>query len=249
MKTRPKIVDLIALFLVGVAISMPLQIMFLYGHSPFEVRAIAAKLTPLNWAIMFLAPLAAWLVHRCSPLVLAVVPILAAVVVHNNWFVAELSTDYPPLVAALGTGVFLIVMGVLVTREIRELIMNPERRWWFTPKRLRAEVPMLIGRTGRQFYALSFDISESGAFIPLGRELAKYLPADLPLKVGTRCPIFFTLRKLCSIQCEAEVVRATPARGNYPAGIGLKFHGLDRQKRRLLNEFIERNAVELAVAA
>src|SRR4051812_44795091 len=107
MKTRPKTLLYTTAFLIAVAIGMPLQIMFLYGHPPNEMLPIAAKLAPLNWAIMFMAPLVAWLVYRASPFVLMAVPMLTYLVMVNNWFVAELGTDFSPFVTSLASAGFL----------------------------------------------------------------------------------------------------------------------------------------------
>jgi hypothetical protein len=40
------------------------------------------------------------------------------------------------------------------------------------------------------------------------------------------------------VQCRAEVVRKTQGRGEYPAGVGIRFLGLTSQDRRMIQQFL-----------
>lgn len=238
MKTRPKTLFYTAAFLLLISIGMPLQIMYLYGHGPSELVPIAAKLAPLNWAIMFMSPLVAWLVYRASPFVLAAVPMLSYLVMVNNWFVAELGTDFSPFVTGMGSGVFLLAMAPLFTASVRELLLHPERRWWFTPTRRKAQLPVIIGNGGHQFVAQTFDISESGAFIQLWqiqpREPRSQLTSFAPGKIFS---IFLDLKSSKRIQCRAEVVRQARSKGMYPDGIGVRFIDMEDSERRAIADY------------
>lgn len=251
MKTKPRKLDYLALFLLGVAFAMPLQIMILYGHSPLEMTAVLAKLAPLNWLVLALAPLTAWLIYRASPLVLAAVPLLTVVVVHNNWFVSEMGTDYSPLTVGLSTGAFILAMGSLATREVRNILMNPGRRWWLTPKRKRVTIPVHVVVPGHGEYAFdsrTFDLSETGAFlVPEGaaRALLQSVSA------GTNCSLSFDLGRAQltehnnglgtrrAIHCRAEVVRTTEGHGQYPSGVAIRFVDLGWEQKRVLRNVVQ----------
>lgn len=243
MRTKPRKLDYLALFLLGVAFAMPLQIMILYEHTPLEVSAVFAKLAPLNWLVLVLAPLTAWFIYRASPLVLVAVPILTTVVIHNNWLVAEIGTDYSPLTVGLSTGAFLLAMGSLATRETRELLVNPGLRWWLTPRRKRMSIPVHVVVPGHGEYSFdsrTFDISETGAFLITGGSLEALLKN---IGAGTNCSISLDLDKVQrgkgrSLQCRAEIVRAVEAQGAYPSGIGVRFIELGRDQRRALQEVV-----------
>ena len=250
MKTRPKTLLYTAIFLLVVTIGMPLQIMVLYSHGPSEFVPIAAKLAPLNWAIMLMSPLVAWLVYRASPFVLAAVPMLTYLVMVNNWFVAELGTDFSPFVTGMASGAFLLGMAPLFTESVRELILHPERRWWFTPARRKAQLPVIIGNGGHQFVAQTFDISESGAFIQLWqiqpREPRSQLTSFAPGKIFS---IFLDLKSSKRIQCRAEVVRHSRSKGGYPDGIGVRFVDMEEPERRAIAEFAQRSQVHVGPMA
>lgn len=243
MRTKPRKLDYLALFLLGVAFAMPLQIMFLYEHTPLEMGAVLAKLAPLNWLVLVLAPLTAWFIYRASPLMLIAVPILTTVVIHNNWLVAEIGTDYSPLSIGLSTGAFLLAMASLATRETRDLLINPGRRWWLTPKRKRISIPVHVVVPGHGEYAFdsrTFDLSESGAFLVTSGSLESLLKS---IGAGTNCSISLDLDKLQhgkgrALQCRAEIVRAAGAQGAYPSGIGVRFVELGRDQRRALQEVV-----------
>lgn len=242
MKTRPRALSALAAFLLSVAGGLPLQIFFLYGDSPLDPVSVAAKLTPLNWAILVLAPACAWLVWRASPWLIAAAPVLTALVLRNNLFVAEIGTDYSALEAALASGAFMAAMATLLSAEVRGLLFNPELRWWLTPQRTRVLVPTRLqladaGSVGREIRSRTYDISETGAFLPF--EATPRLGAR-PVGVGTRFSLTLGLSEYRSIRCCAEVVRVTHATGHYPAGLGVRFLGLGYHDRRELTQFLRK---------
>ena len=64
MKEKPILFSLLALFFIGVAISIPLQIAFLYEHnltSQQDWSAILIKITPLNWFVILICTINAFL--------------------------------------------------------------------------------------------------------------------------------------------------------------------------------------------
>lgn len=268
MKTKPKKLDLLAGFLVALAPMLPLQIMVLYGHTPFEIGAIAAKLTPLNWAIFALAPVTGFLVWRASFWSLFTLPVLAAVVAYNNWFVGRLGLDYAPWMTDLGTLAFVAMCGVVLSRDVLPVMINPQRRWWMTPARKEAAVQVRVQIHNKQFrdgihdefFTHTFDISEGGAFIPFGQERftvrdlkavkagAKQKILDLPvakklnstqLKPGTQCFVSINVKETDVIQCRAEIVRVAESHGRYPAGMGIRFLGLTWEERRTLAGYLK----------
>lgn len=265
MKAKPKHLNLLAALIVGAAMSLPIQIMFLYGHPPTEIAAIAAKLTPLNWLILFYCPIVAALVWRVSPLLIAAVPVLGALVVYNNWFVSEVGADYSPWVTAVASLAFCCALAGIFTSDVRQILMNPNLRWWLIPTRTAAELPVRMRvlngsyKSGREeFYTITYDISETGAFIPFGRErgavrelrastVTALKPGESPsdtftmrnLNPGTQCYLCLSLGELAFIHCRAEVVRVATPHGKYPAGVAVRFLGLTGQEKRLISSYME----------
>lgn len=249
MMTRPKTLDLFGLFLVGVAISFPIQIMVIYGHGPTEWFAVAEKLTFLNWLVMASALLNALLVWRASPALKYTVPLMIGLVAGNNWIVAHWHVDYSPTQAWTASLLFVGLHGVLFRKPILHLIVHPEKRWWLRPPRKIVEVSAYVSPfNGTAFKAKTFDISENGAFIPFSTdEILKGTKGDQrrarnkKIGVDDRVTLCLTLG-LAQIRCDARIVRTTDAKGIYPAGIGLTFDKLPRQQRRELRRYIEATA-------
>lgn len=264
MKTKPRHLNYAAAALLAITLSLPIQIMFLYGNPPTEIAAIAAKLSPLNWMLLFLGPIVSALIYRASPLCLIAAPSFAGLVVYNNWFVSRVGHDFSPWATAIGSALFCIALAGVFTRDVRAILVNPSRRWWLTPARKTCEIPVrmrvLNGRykTGKEeFYTVTFDLSESGAFIPFGRERGNIRELKLAasnttsteksaepfsmrnLSIGTQCYVCLNLKELAFIHCRAEVVRVATSRGKYPAGIGIRFLGLSGQEKRMIGSFME----------
>jgi len=205
--------------------------MVMYDHAPWEMQSILAKLAPLNWAILLLAPLTGGLIYLASSWVIPLVPALCALVIYNNWLTATVGGDYSWHQTIVASGLFCGVFGVLCTSEMRTLLLHPEKRWWLTPKRWKATIPVrmkiLTASEEREFDTQTFDISESGAFIPFKQGMAI-------LPVGSECYFCIPLNEERMIKCHAEVVRAASARGDYPAGVGIRFKDLSWNDRLYL---------------
>jgi hypothetical protein len=266
MINKPKYLNFLAGAILFAALSLPLQLMVLYGNPPTEIAAIAAKLSPLNWLLLLICPIVAALVYRASRFILIAVPALATLVVYNNWFVGQISTDYPAWITTIASIMACTALAAVFTDDVRRLLAKPELRWWLTPKRTAVEVTLrlrvLSGRfkTGREeFYTITFDISESGAFIPFGRErgtvrelrpVGATVENRVPdgtlngltmqnLATGTQCYICMNFREVAFVHCRAEVVRVQNPSGRYPGGVGIKFLGLTGQEKRMISHFME----------
>jgi hypothetical protein len=252
VKQRPRMLVYLATFLCLVAVSFPVQIMILYGHSPSEGGAIAAKLAPLNWAVIVFAPLTAWLAFRASAWLMAALPVLVAVVIYNNWLVGQIGADYSPLMTLLGSVAFIATIGATLTRDSLRVLLSPRSRWWLTPTRHKLELPVrlkFLSRAGlkkapvsvdayNEFYIRTYDLSEGGA----EQEAKAFRAFQAILKnlaVGTQCYVCLPLKDVSFIQCRAEVVRNTNGRGAYPAGVGLRFLGLSWNERRRLQHYLD----------
>src|SRR5665213_4610446 len=94
MRRRPMWFILLALAFFGVAISLPLQIMMIYGHGLSEISAVFDKLTLLNWLVLCGTLICSGLVWRASPYLRYAVPLLIALVAINNFFVGYYATDF-----------------------------------------------------------------------------------------------------------------------------------------------------------
>jgi hypothetical protein len=251
MKTRPKELTFLALFLFAIAVGLPVQVMVLYGHPPSEMLAVLGKLTPLNWAILLLAPVVGAMVLRAHAWSRYAVPFFGMLVVYNNWFVSEVGADYDSTSVKISTGVFLLALSAVFTRDVREILTHPEKRWWLTPLRKRVELPIRVcffakrgddSISSSEFYAKTFDVSRGGTFVNLDDDDLALMSEETlrNLQVGTQCYISITLKDLCFLQCRAEIVRRSDGRGHYPGGVGLRFLGLSWNDENILRDHLKR---------
>lgn len=226
MTQRPRSLFYLSWLLIAIALSLPLQVMLLYNHGWNEVSDALAKLTALNWAVMFGALACAGLIRRASPWSALALILETTLVGANNFFVGFYATDFSPFTAACATLAFGGLNLPLLRAELRGLLRHPERRWWLRAERRRVSVPItLSGHRRTPVRTESYDISESGVFIPVVH------PNLRPDDVIT---VRMTFRTYQQMRLEGRVVRATEARGSYPAGIGIEFKPLSWWQRRQL---------------
>ncbi len=236
MRSRPKPLIYLMLALFAVAISFPLQIMWLYGHPWAEISAVWPKLTWLNWVVMGGSVLTGVMLYRAVPGAQRMMYALIGAVAVNNFFVGYYATDFSPWTAGFATLAFGALSLPLRNSEVRELLNHPERRWWRASSRKRLNVPIFLGGSRKTILrSETFDISESGAFIPV----------EAPLKIEERVSICLTLNTFQQIRCDGKVVRITEACGCYPAGFGIEFCNLDWSQRRELRRFLHNKTSQL----
>lgn len=243
MKKRPESLNRLALCLLAVILSFPLQIMFFYGHAPWEVAAIFAKLGPMNWWVAFLSAGGLLLALRGSRWLVPWALLLLGSVAYNNYLVAKVGTQgVSPSAAHLSTLFLFAPLALLLESSVRSVFSNPALRWWLTPRRYPLHALALLefgeGENNPQFraiYATTVDIAAGGAFITSEKL------GDIP--VGARCEVSVIVRGKPPLRCIAEVVRKAEARGNYPAGAGIRFSGLGWTERRILGNLIRQAPV------
>lgn len=235
MQQRPRILLSLSVALVAVAIAMPVQVMFLYGHTLNEMGAIAAKLTIFNWLVIAGCLTAAYLVAGASSFSRRALIALTGVVAVNNYFVGYYALDFSPVMATLGTLAFGTLNYPLYREDVRRLLENPNHRWWVRSERHRLSIPVLVGSQRRTPLKVeSFDLSESGIFIPLD---------DPHLNVNELITLRLSFGVFARLRCEGRVVRASQAKGSYPAGIGIAFTGMDWRAKRELRRHLKEYAV------
>jgi hypothetical protein len=242
MITHPKILKYIPLFLMLTAVSFPIQIMVIYGHSPLEIDAIFSKLSVLNEIVISLCVMAAIAIYRASYVVTMLVPTLLFAVGFNNGVVSSMGEDFTPFLAFAGTlGFFTVHLGLLKP-EILKLFSEPNSRWWLTSPRRQLELPMMLSHMNQEavFRSKTFDLSERGTFV----SFLKAPETMTHLKINDSLSVCLNLGALTQIRCQAKVVRICEAKGAYPAGIGFRFDNLGFKERRKIKNYIKRPTVE-----
>ncbi len=227
MAKRLRSITFMAIWFWALALSMPVQVMHLYGHSPLEVMAILHKLTWLNLLVFGGLIANAILLWQVSPWLRISVPALIVLTAANNYFVGHFATDFSLLTTTGATLVFAATTLPLLDQRVKWILRHPDRRWWRRAERHRVHVPLTMdGIRLATLRSETFDVSESGLFI-----------AGQPgLSVGDWINLKITFDAVSQVRTKARVVRRTEARGNYPAGLGIEFIDLSSNQRHALRK-------------
>src|SRR6185437_14481977 len=67
MQRRPAVFPFLSVLFLGIALSLPLQVMWIYGHGFDEMDAVLNKLTIFNWLVMISLVITAVLLWTASP--------------------------------------------------------------------------------------------------------------------------------------------------------------------------------------
>jgi hypothetical protein len=245
MQKLPKEFSILCLALAGIIIAFPIQIMFTYQYTPMEFDSIVYGLAPLNWLVMITAFIHLAAMYRASTYVFATLPFFLLAVAWNNWLVGSLETQYSTLTATLSTFAAILMHCVLLLKNSMIVLQDQRKRWWLTPARKKVTVrAVLLPVLGGELHSRTFDLSESGAFIPLDE--ASWAPLKSApithLVEGSVCSVRLMLDTLTTIHCGAEIVRQTHATGNYPTGIGIRFLSLNSNQKQVISSALEQAA-------
>ncbi len=223
MRTRPKALLVFSICMMAVALSLPFQAAYIES---FE--NIFRTLTQLNILIMILCAMSAVAAYNAHKSLRLLLPLAAATVVFNNWWVAYVGFHFnttETLFASLG---FLGICSVLLEKQASMVLANPQLKWWNVALRAKIEIPVSLTPPlrGQALFKKSFDISASGFFVQgLAQEELERLT------VGEKFNVCLHFSRILKIRCTAKIVRKCNEHGSYPSGVGLQFEKIDSQIR------------------
>ena len=234
MRHRPRGLTFVAVAFVAVALAMPLQVTFIYGHDFSEWTAIFAKLTWLNWCVCAGLFGGAALLWRASPYVLWSLPALFVLVAVNNSVVIYYSTDYAAWLVVVATLGFAALNLPLLDPDVMSILHRPERRWWLSADRVRMSLPVAIeGTRLAPIKGETFNVSATGICVPHVNAVG----------VGDWITVRMTFGAFTQFRCQGRVVRRSDAKGEYPDGIGIEFVAVPWRQKRELRRHLARQVV------
>lgn len=235
MMVKPKIVYWMSLVLFLTVIAMPVQVALLYQHSLSELSSIFQKISFLNLLSMTMLGVSALLLLQVSPYLKIFAPLTILTIAWNNYLVGSYGQDFQMSQTLLGTGLITGVFMPLFRKDLRQILSEPQRRWWLRSPRYQKSIDVILNPyVGQTLQAHTFDLSETGAFIPFEGKSFNDIP-----KVGERLKLSLHFDSLRKIKCEAVVVRVVEPRGAYPQGIGIRFTEMNETYKRSLNNFLQ----------
>lgn len=239
MKDKPILFHFLFIFFIGVCLSLPMQIAYLYDHDLTKLmdwQSLFMKITPLNWLVMAITAFNAYLSYKAHQAIKVTVPMSIFIVAVNNFFVGSWGTDFS-LFATWGATIGYALLGyVMVYGYGLDAIDHPEKHWWKIPTRYQKAMPVWIEWNGnKKLLAKTFDLSKTGAFLSvLGQE---QFPKELT--IGDSLNIIIGT-KHGDLRMAATLVRKeNRPRGHYPAGLGINFRNLNIKENFLLNKIMK----------
>ncbi len=233
MHHRPKIFLILSSVLLLIAVSFPLQIMSLYNYSAAEISLIANKISLINILVITALLLNIPLLLNASPQLKYSLPVTTLLVAWNNFIVGSYGHDFSMNSTSLSTLAFALMLMPLTKNKYRYLLNNPQKRWWLRPTRLQKSLKTQIQPyVGHRMVLQSFDISETGIYIPFSDG------QERNLSIGDMATLNISTSQFSNMKCEAELVRISHQSGNYPSGMGFRFVNLNSQAKEHLKYFI-----------
>lgn len=231
MRKRPNALLFFSIFMLSVAMSIPIQISYLQ-----DFENIFQMITMLNIFLIIVCALtsvAAYNLHKSFHylLFLAILSVLL-----NNWWVGFVGLDFNLFETSVASLGFLFCCSVLLEKKTYQVLRNPKLKWWDTSLRSKIEIPVALSPAlrGPALIKKSYDISETGVFIQgLNQDEFERL------KIGEKFSICFYFHKILKIRCDAMIVRKSKESGSYPAGVGLKFVGIDEKIKSVIRRLSE----------
>lgn len=217
MPTKPKFINIMSFIFIALALSFPVQIMFMFKLPPWHIGILASKLTPLNYLLMGLFLYTAYLTYKTNKLVFIILPIVNFFVFLNNFIVAEYGQVFTHTQTVVASTAFLLLTLSFYQKDIYQVYSDLKFRWWLTSPRFKRQIPITIHYQGEKFQTSTFDISKTGMFIKTDDlyrifKIENNKEIELSFKINNR-----------TMKLTATVVRKSIAKGQYPAGIGVHF--------------------------
>lgn len=231
MKNRPTILVIMATLLALLAFAGPMQIM-IFDREGLNLAFVFSQLTGFQWVLLVMAMTASILVLEASHYVRVVLPALTIIVVGHelmHWHHNETSF----LTVSFATVGFLALNAPLFHPNVLTLMNFPERRWWRSARRLRADLPIYLGGCLKgATRSTTFEVSETGVFVT-------FPPGPMPVfQVDEKVSICLTIGVLKQVRCMGRIVRIAEPAGKYPRGVAVEFEGLDWGSKRDLRRFL-----------
>lgn len=234
MRHRPYLAYIGAFAFFGLAIALPLQITFLYGHSLAEFEHVIGKLSVTNWLIMGLFCVLGYLTLNISRSIIILLPISVLLVGWNNYLVGTWGYDYTAETTWIATLTYFLFSFYPLHPVFSEFLKDPKKRWWLVAPRKDVRVPVkILPIRGGKIYSQTVDLSKTGAFIK-----SPFRADDTIMNLGDIIQLHLQLGTISDLRLEAEVVRSQTSDDDSPAGYGIQFRNLDYENRRTLNHYL-----------
>lgn len=173
MNKKPSYFSWLSLFLLGVVISFPAQILYLFEYELSDIYLCFSQLSLINWLVMascLIASIFIWRVYKYVNYVAVGLVLLVSV---NNLAVGLTEVNYTLMESMISEVIFVIPLMFLFNPSYQKLIYNPALHYWKTPRRFSLQEAVYIDKE-LNIISESVNVSSSGILIRISNnELTK----------------------------------------------------------------------------
>lgn len=169
MNKKPSYFTWVSLFLLGVAISFPAQILYLFEYELNDIYLCFSQLSLINWLVMsscLSVSIFVWMVHKYINYFMAGLIFIVSV---NNLIVGLTAVNYTWMEAMISEVVFVSPLIFLFRNSFQQLINNPALHYWRTPRRFSLQEAVYIDKE-LNITSESVNVSSSGILIKISND-------------------------------------------------------------------------------
>lgn len=232
MNSKPIYFNFLGLVFIAVAVSFPIQILYMFDYSWGDISLTFSHLTYMNYMVILACLVTAVHSFKASGWLRKSILITGAFIIVNNYLVSLNQNFFSSTETLIASATFFLTYILTFAPRIHQVLTQPHMQWWRIPKRYDMKVPIILNTKNQQqedifIYAKTFDISEGGVFIPYNEfeKVDNLIDLKRMLDKGEKINLdFFFQDDRTPITIAGEIVRRSGRRvGKYPAGLGLKF--------------------------
>ena len=226
MKNKPLYLILFPLLSFVIALSFPVQIIFLYDIPLNDFSKIFSMLTPVNLISMGTLFLAGGLTLFMHQHIYKIIPALLLILFANNAIVGLYGTDFTLIQVCFSFLLFALSLKPFYKQDIRAVILNPKLRWWKTPTRYSLEKSIALQSAKSKIKTQALNFSTTGLYAKIDSEeelglllLNQIIELDIDEE---------------KIKLQAKIVRIINDTSEFPNGVGLEFIKDDIHKNNFI---------------
>ena len=235
MRSKPFFFNIMALLLLALGFSFPLQIYLLSTQTANEFQDLPSNLTLINYLCMIVFIAMSFFTYTTNRAALFFIPVGLGLVVYNNYMISSYGNDFSFVQATMASIVFGTISFFYLQPKILKCLTDPKYRWWAAKPRFLKSIPIKIFHNGEIIRTSTFDISETGIFVKQDSGLLVNT-----VKIGEVVSVHLGLGEH-EVAIKAKLIRKSIPQGVYPAGAGFQFAPLQSNKDiyRKLSEYIQ----------
>jgi hypothetical protein len=227
MRSKPIYLNILSVFLLLVAMSLPIQVLFIFDYPLSDWPQSFQHLTFLNWLFMGSCAMTSFFLYRGHQKAVLFSAITVFLVFTNNLFVGLYGKDFSLTQSLIGVLFISASLVPIFLNPIRQTLFNSKQQWWRTAPRFAKQLDVQIWAFSgdKPFNVRTLNVSRTGALLQV--------PTGYPLH--HRMPMALYVNEIIPVHCEAKVVRHVSGPNNDFDQVGVEFFPLDKYQTQMLD--------------